>query len=79
MITVIVHIFNDDPVVCEIDQIPAPTDALLIAQNPRLRDGKTLSYLERDVSKVIWPIHRINFIEIVSSEGEEDIITFVRE
>lgn len=28
---------------------------------------------------VIWPVNRINFIEIVTSEDEEEIITHVRE
>jgi hypothetical protein len=35
--------------------------------------------LEDDVTKMIVPWHRINFIEVIPSGEAEDIITFVRE
>ena len=79
MITVIIHILNEDPVVAEIDQLPAPEATNIKIQNPRLRDGKILHYLQSDVSEVIWPMHRINYIEILADIEQEEIITFVRE
>jgi hypothetical protein len=79
MPSVIVHINNEDPVLGDIDSLPALTDNLVIVKNPRRRDGKDLTYLDANVSTVIWPISRINFIEIVPSAEEEEIITFVRE
>jgi hypothetical protein len=47
--------------------------------NPRLKDGKDLHYLEHNVNKVIWPLTRVNFIEILDDAEEEKIIGFVRE
>ncbi|UCE00174.1 MAG: hypothetical protein JSV42_05490 [Chloroflexota bacterium] len=77
---VILHILNSEPILGEIDELPAPTDNIIVVQNPRQIDGKDLSYLQHQVTTVIWPIEKINFIEIVPGEDEdEDIIGFVRE
>ena len=78
-LTVIIHINNEDAVVGEIEALPAPTDVSVHVQNPRLKDGKDLHYLDADVTAVIWPMHRISFLEIVPSEGDEEVIGFVRE
>lgn len=79
MPSVIIHIQNEDPVLGEVDELPSPEDSLIIVKNPRKRDGKDLIYLDPNVTTVIWPVTRINFIEVVPSEAEEEIITFVRE
>jgi hypothetical protein len=77
--TVIVHIMNEDPIVAELDDLPAAADTIITLMNPRRRDGKDVQYLSNDVVKVIWPISQISFIEVLPSEGEERIIGFVRE
>jgi len=77
--TVIVHISNEDPVVGELDELPAGSDTVIVIQNPRSRDGKDIQYLSNEVLKVIWPINKIAFIEVMPTEGEERIIGFVRE
>ena len=79
MITIIIHILNEDPVVAEMEHLPQPDATNFIIQNPRLRDGKLLHYLDRDVTEVLWPMHRINYIEILPDIEEDDVITFVRE
>jgi hypothetical protein len=79
-IQVILHILNSEPILGEIDELPAPTDNILVVHNPRHTDGKDINYLQVEVSTVIWPIEKINFIEIMAGEEEEeDIIGFVRE
>ena len=79
-ILVILHILNSEPILGEIDELPAPTDNILMVHNPRHIDGKDITYIQEDVSTVIWPIEKINFIEIMAGEEEEeDIIGFVRE
>ncbi len=77
--TVILHIANEDAVVGEVEKLPEPGDNLIVVQNPRRRDGKDLHYLDASVVTVIWPMHRLNFIEILPSEQEEQVIGFVRE
>lgn len=76
---VILHILNDEPVLAEMDEMPSPQDTILIVRNPRRRDGKDLPYVDATVNTVIWPMHRLNFIEILPSAGDDEIITFVRE
>jgi len=79
MPTVLLHIMNEDPIMGEVDQLPAVTDYLILVKNPRRRDGKDIAYLDMNVTQVFWPITRINFIEIVPTGEEEEIISFVRE
>lgn len=79
MYTVLLHITNEDPVLGEVEVLPSPSDMLVIVKNPRRRDGKDLPYLEANVSTVMWPVTRINYIELMPSLEEEEIISFVRE
>lgn len=79
MPTVLIHIMNDDPVLGEMDSMPTAQDAMVIVKNPRRKDGKDLPYLEANVSTVLWPLLRVNFIELMPSGEEEEIITFIRE
>lgn len=79
MYTILVHLPSDDPVMGEVETLPVSTDSLVILRNPRRRDGKDLYYLETNVTQVMWPIARINFIEVMPTAEEEEIIGFVRE
>ncbi len=79
MPSIILHIQNEDPILGDVDEIPSPADTMLIVKNPRKRDGKDLSYIDPNVSVVIWPMTRVNFIEVVPTAEEEDIISHVRE
>ncbi|MBI9035111.1 MAG: hypothetical protein JEZ03_11630 [Bacteroidales bacterium] len=79
MVTVILHIQNEDPVVGELDEIPPLDSNMVLVKNPRLRDGKDLPYLDPEITLVLWPLWKINFIEIAPSGDKEDIISFVRE
>ncbi|RMG97324.1 MAG: hypothetical protein D6706_08745 [Chloroflexi bacterium] len=79
MITVIVHIANEDAIVCELDELPKPEDQIITVHNPRRRDGKDIHYLDEDVTTVIFPWHRINFIQVLPSADIEEVIGFVRE
>jgi hypothetical protein len=77
--TVIIHITNEEPIVGELEQLPAATDTIINIQNPRRRDGKDVQNLSAESISVIWPINQILFIEILPGEGEEHIIGFVRD
>jgi hypothetical protein len=79
MPTAIIHIQNEDPVLGDLETMPAPTDLVVIVKNPRKRDGKDIHYLDPRVTLVVYPMARVNFIEILPSGDEEEIITFVRE
>ncbi len=74
-----IHIANDDPVVIDVDELPKPTDQFLIGMNPQRRDGKEVQYILREVNQVIFPMWRINFIQILPGDTEDEVPTFVRE
>ena len=78
-ISVVLHIQNEEAVIGEVEEIPSPTDLMITVTNPRRLDGKDLHYLTENVVTVIWPIHRLNFIEVLPTKEEEEIIGFVRE
>jgi hypothetical protein len=76
--TVIVHVMGEDPFVAEVEELPQPSDQSLTLQNPRRRDNKPLHYLERETISMILPMHRVNFIEITSSQDTEEVDLFFR-
>jgi hypothetical protein len=76
---VILHINNEDPVIGDIDELPSEQANVILVKNPTKKDGKDLHYLEPNVTNVIWPMYRINFIEVLSTDTEDEIISFVRE
>ena len=79
-VTVIVHITNEDAILGEVEEIPAPADQFITVRNPSRKDGKDLHYLEDEVTTMMIPWHRINFVEVMPSAEElEEVITFVRE
>jgi hypothetical protein len=78
-LSIIIHILNSEPILAEVDELPSPQDTLIRVANPRRVDGKDLHYISEQTTTVIWPIEKINFIEILSSGDEESIIGFVRE
>lgn len=77
--SLVVHVQNTDPILGETDELPTPSDNMVMLKNPRRMDGKDLHYLAENVMVVYWPIERINFIEVLSEGQEEQIIGFVRE
>ena len=79
MPTILVHINNEDPVLGEVENLPAVGDQTIKIKNPRRRDGKDLPYLQANVTEVIWPMVRVTFIEIIPGDQEDQIIGFVRE
>lgn len=75
----IIHITNEDPILCEVEQMPDPAERFVIVDNPRRRDGKDIHYLDDDVVTMLIPWHRINFVQVLPSAETEDVITFIRE
>jgi len=78
--TVILHISNEEAIIAEVEKLPETNDMMVVVTNPRRKDGKDLHYLEDEVTSMIIPWHRINFIEILPTAEElEEVITIVRE
>ena len=77
--TVILHLTGEDPLLAEIEAEPQPGDQIIRVFNMRKRDGKPVNYLAAGVQAVIFPWHRITFIELMPSEEERSsVIDFFR-
>lgn len=77
--TVIVHLTSEDPFLAEVENLPAPSDQSITFTNPRRRDNKPLHYVDDRTISVIFPLHRINFIEVVAGEEtHEEVDLFFR-
>ncbi len=74
--TVVAHIVGEDPFVAEVEELPDPMHQSITFTNPRRRDGKPLRYVADEAISIIFPWHRISFIEVMPSEearGEIDL------
>jgi hypothetical protein len=77
--TIILHIMGEDPVLADIEQDPQPGDMFIRVSNMRKRDGKDVPYLAAGVQSVIFPWHRITFVEMMPSEEERgQVVDFFR-
>ena len=76
MPTVVVHVVGEEPFLAEIEELPAPSDQSVTFVNPRARNNKPLHYVEAQTISVIFPWHRISFLEVrpdEESRGEVDL------
>lgn len=71
--TLLLHVAGEDPVVVETERMVEPTDTCIIAMHPRRKDNKELHYVMPDVTMIVYPMWRINFIEVLPSGEEEEI------
>jgi len=77
--TLLLHLTSEDPVVVEVDDLPAATDVWIKGLNPRRKDNKDVHNLMPEVTEVLYPAWRVNFIEVMPGEEHEEIITAVRD
>ena len=75
MHTLLIHLTGEEPIMAEVEELPKVTDIAIFCINPRRRDGKELHYVLPEVQTIIVPIQRVNFIEIMPSGAEEEIIS----
>jgi hypothetical protein len=76
---ILLHISGEEPIAGEVEELPQANDTIITVINPRRRDGKDIHYIDSRAIKVVWPLDRISFIEILSGEEAEQIVSFVRE
>jgi hypothetical protein len=77
--TVLIHILNEESVVGEVERLPEPSDQVVVVHNVRYRDGREVSYVLPETDTVVYPWDRIHCMEILPSETEEEVVTFIRE
>jgi hypothetical protein len=71
MYTLILHVANSEPVKVDVDELPKPTDQVIIGRNPRERNDREFPWVDEGVTMVIFPWWRINYAQILPGEEDE--------
>jgi hypothetical protein len=78
--TVIVHATGETAFLAEMEELPKPTDNVIVFTNPRQKDGKPIVALDEDATIFVYPWARINYLEILGEGGDRDeLIEFFRD
>ncbi len=77
--TLFVHLTSEEPFLLDVEELPKPSDNLIIGRHPRRRDNKEVPYILSDVTTIILPWTRISFLEVMPTGEEEDIFKPFRE
>ncbi len=79
-IRVVVHVYNEDPFLAELDDVPDPKDNFIVIRHPRKRDGKSLSFITNGATSFIYPWNRISFVEVLDeAQSHDSVVGFFRE
>lgn len=65
MITLLLHISNAEPVKIDVEDLPHPSDLMIMGRNPRDRKDKEVEWLDEGVTTVIFPWARISLIQVM--------------
>jgi hypothetical protein len=71
MITLLLHIANQEPVKIDVEEMPNPSDVMILGRNPRDRKDKEVNWLDEGVTTVMVPWSRINMIQVLPSADAE--------
>ena len=77
--TLLLHIVGEPTIMAEAEQLPSPGDNTITLTNLRQRYGKDLPNVDSGATHFIFPWTRINFIEVLGTEEEEEIVGFARD
>ena len=77
--TLLIHIVGEAAMLCDADQLPSPTDNAITVTNLRTRDGKDIAIVDANATHFIFPWTRVNFIEVLGADEEEEIVGFARD
>jgi hypothetical protein len=77
--SVLIHVANEESILVDMEELPDPNAQAVMCTNVRRRDGKDVHYVDREAVQFFIPWHRIGLLEIIGSEEETEVISFVRE
>ena len=61
---VVIHISNEQPLLADLYDTPAPADVSLVCTNVRMLDGKRPIFIDHTESVFVFPYLHIRFLEI---------------
>ena len=65
---VCIHVENEQPLLCDLFDLPTQADAGLVCTNVRMLDGKRPVFIDQSTSTFFFPYHIIRFLEIPEHE-----------
>jgi hypothetical protein len=65
---VCIHVENEQPLLCDLFDLPTQADAGLVCTNVRMLDGKRPVFIDQTGSTFFFPYHIIRFLEIPEHE-----------
>jgi hypothetical protein len=71
---VVIHLMNEQPLLADVDALPAPSDVAFVCTNVRTMNGTRPVFVDRSESVFVFPYAQIRFIELpdVARSGEAD-------
>lgn len=79
-ITCIIHVQGGDAIIGDVDEMPDPLSNFVVFTNVRARDGKPVVYIDREATRVMFPWHKISFLETMPSDEDiEEVESFFRD
>jgi len=72
MYTLILHIANQEAIKVDVEEIPKPTDQVIVGINPRDRKDKDLVWVEEGVTTIIMPWWRLNYVQVLPGAEQKD-------
>ena len=65
------HIINEQPLLCDLFEMPAPADVALRCTNVRMLDGKRPIFIDDMASVFVFPYLHIRFVEVPAAAAAE--------
>jgi hypothetical protein len=65
---VCIHVSNEQPLMCDLFELPSADDAGLLCTNVRSMDGKRPVFIDHIGSTFFFPYHVVRFLEIPEPE-----------
>lgn len=60
----VLHFSGEQPLLCDLRELPAPGAAYIVCTNLRFVDGRRPGFIDRSESWFIFPLVTVRFIEI---------------
>ena len=67
----VLHLLNEQPLLCDLFEIPNPADVALRCTNLRTLDGKRPIFIDDSASAFVFPYLHIRFVEVPPAAAAE--------
>lgn len=65
----VLHLFNEQPLVADLFEMPGPGDLALICTNLRMLNRKRPIFVDDSASTFLFPLSQVRFVEIPPAAG----------